>query len=266
MQVPDSLVLLLAGVSSVCLYCSLKQLYGSRLGRVAVVPVVTTFARMTDTDFVHYTSEHVPVAILSIAPFLVARLATLNASTGNKRLMLIGLLLGAAPYAKLQATPIAAAVGCICLHVAWRGSGTLRETLKAAAALAGGCVSFSVFHLALVAAYSLQELFWRSYVVQNIYYSNFSDGVGTKLVTLLHLLKQGRDCWAVFGLTFVVVTLGLPALVVCEKTRGQRRRAIRRCAFRETHIRNRSLRSRSARGGDLCGGLPGAHFCITHFS
>ena len=204
------------------------------VARTALVPVVTTYALMTASDYVHYSSEHVPVALISVAICLVCRLASSGAGGGNITMLFIGLLLGAAPYAKLQATPIAAAVGCICLHIIWSRRSSTRQAVRSALALGSGSASFSVVHLVFVVANALQETFLRSYVLQNLNYSKFSTSVGDKASNFVHVTVREQDSRALFGLAAATLIVGLPVLIACaarsqpELTGRLRRRQARR--------------------------------------
>jgi hypothetical protein len=209
--------LLLVIATCLGLYVALLKLYGTRVARTALVPVVTTYALMTANDYVHYSSEHVPVALISVALCLACRLASSGASGGNITIMFIGLLLGAAPYAKLQATPIAAAVGCICLHVIWTRRSSTRQAVKRALAIGLGSASFSVVHLAFLIANSLQETFLRSYVLQNLYYSKFSTSIVDKAMTFVHVTVCEQDSRALFGLTAATLLAGVPLLFGCRR-------------------------------------------------
>jgi hypothetical protein len=55
--------------------------------------------------------------------------------------------------------------------------------------------------------FSLQEDFWRSYVLQNITFSGFGQSYYTKLVIFLKAIIRARDSWFVFFITFLTLVL-----------------------------------------------------------
>ena len=78
------------------------------VARITVLPLLAFEAFTTSPEFVHYSTELVPAALLAAAGYAFARQAV-RPTTGN--LWLAALLLGALPYSKLQAVPIAGVIG-----------------------------------------------------------------------------------------------------------------------------------------------------------
>ncbi len=78
--------------------------------RVAVLPALAFEALTTSPEFIHYSTELVPGLLLAAAVFAGVR-QSLQPARGN--LWAAALLLGAVPFAKLQAGPIAAALGLL---------------------------------------------------------------------------------------------------------------------------------------------------------
>lgn len=195
-------------VSCLCLYFALSCLYSTWIARAALVPVVSTWALMTATDYVHYSSEHVSIALTSIALYFVCRFASGGAKAEMGQLILIGLILGALPYAKLQATPIAAILGVICLHLIWSRRSSLGGILRGVLSLVGGTACVSLFHLLAVAHYSLLHKFFMSYVVQNLHYSTSNASVSTRLANLVRLITWEKATQPLFGLTAVLLAVG----------------------------------------------------------
>jgi hypothetical protein len=74
---------------------------------------------MTFFDYVHYTSEHFSVAILSVALLIVCKYYAGNSSNPNHLIFALGFILGTTPFAKMQSVPIAFSIACIFLHILW---------------------------------------------------------------------------------------------------------------------------------------------------
>jgi hypothetical protein len=207
------LALLLVVVSCLSLYFSIKQLYGTVVARLALLPVVTTFALMTARDYVHYSSEHVPMAILSLSLYLICRLASASGSVNQKSVLLIGLMLGSAPYAKLQAAPMAAALACICLHVIWVRSSNRAQALKTSLILSVGLLCFSCAHAVFIITYAAQQIFFERYILQNLWYSNLGGSFFAKAESFVRAAGAELDTRALFGLTAGVVIVIIPVMV-----------------------------------------------------
>ena len=104
--------LLLMLTTMVALYYAVKWTYARDVARLAIVPPVLLLSLTTDFNFVHYTSEHLSICLTTVAIGASAYLASgrgfKSAQLGAA--LLAGFCLGATPFAKLQAAPIAFAV------------------------------------------------------------------------------------------------------------------------------------------------------------
>lgn len=165
-------LMMLTGV--LLIYRTLARYYGDALARLGCLPAFCFFAFNTYWDFVHYSSEHAPAFLLTLGATLVG--CELAEPAGRKvwswRWMSGGLVLGAVPLAKLQGSPIAAALlfaaGLIDLCTGgMRFTGRLR---RLGLLLAGALVVPAAFALITLAA-GLGEDVWRSYVLQNFRYA-----------------------------------------------------------------------------------------------
>lgn len=95
-------------------YYVVKWVYGTSVARLSVVPSVLLLSLTKTLDFVHYSSEHFPIFLTTVALGAAAYLAR-GAGSKLSRLTACaigGLCLGGTPFAKLQASPIALAVLC----------------------------------------------------------------------------------------------------------------------------------------------------------
>ncbi len=84
------------------------------VARIAVLPALVFFSLTTDPDFIHSSTEVMPVLLLATAGWLAMQQSV---APRRARLWAVALLLGAVPWAKLQAAPFAAALW---LLVTWR--------------------------------------------------------------------------------------------------------------------------------------------------
>jgi hypothetical protein len=156
------------------LYRTLARFFAEPLARVACLPAFAFLAFTTHWDFIHYSSEHVPVFLLAAGCYFLA--ADLSAPDTRRvrswRWFAAGVVLGASPLAKLQSAPIAAALlatGTV-MDVLLAGM-TMRDRLRRLGTLVAGAALVPVLLLiVLLFAGEISEA-WDSYIVQNLFYA-----------------------------------------------------------------------------------------------
>jgi hypothetical protein len=97
--------LFLVILSVIFFYYSLKYLYDNRVARIATIPVVLFFSLALHSNFVRYSSEHFPIAILSAALWMTCYVYTREFS--DRMVFISGAVIGMMPYAKMQGLPVA---------------------------------------------------------------------------------------------------------------------------------------------------------------
>lgn len=122
-----------------------RSVYSPAVARLSLFPAAVFFAAAIETDFIHYSSEHVSLMLTGLAAGLIASRRADDTRYGSLWLA-GGVVAGMLPWAKLQAGPIGAvllAYGLACLWFDPTRSPedkrrlTLRFTLAAGAATAG---------------------------------------------------------------------------------------------------------------------------------
>ena len=175
-------VLLIAG-ALIAMWAGLRLLWDEALARVAVLPALAFFALSTFWDFVHYTSEHLPIFLLSSA---WALLMVARRSQSRVAWFVGGLALGAVPFAKLQGIPLAAALALLGYGLAWwRNPAEGRVRLRAVLLFSAGLVAPALGILLHLWAYNLWHHFWQSYVLNNLRYAT-----ATKMYSLIEMAAQ----------------------------------------------------------------------------
>lgn len=134
-----------------------------RVARIAVLPALAFEALTTSPEFVHYSTELVPGLLLALAGFAMVR-QSLQSSRVN--LWAAALLLGAVPFAKLQAAPIAAALGLFLV-----GSELVAGRTRHAALLVGGALLPTLMFTAMVTLTGQAEQMIIPYFLQNSLYA-----------------------------------------------------------------------------------------------
>ena len=162
--------LLLCGALVFC-YRLLRLFVPAGPARLALLPAALFFAMATEHDFVHYSTEHLPLFLVVAGTFLVVRGSQTGDGRGRAAWWSGGIVLGLLPWAKLQSIPLGAAI------VLWAGwslgqNATLARGEKwrrFGELLLAGLVP-SVLGLTLVGLAGVWPVFLRSYVLQNFNY------------------------------------------------------------------------------------------------
>jgi hypothetical protein len=148
-------------------FLTLREQLSSRVARLAVLPAATFLCAAAAGDYVHYSSEHVPVLLLSVALFFGVRGLAREARFS---LAWAGLALGAVPFAKLQAGPIALTLGLLLLGaIAWR-SRDLRACWRPMLVLGLAALALPAALLGWVAAHGGLGDFWLFYIASGLDY------------------------------------------------------------------------------------------------
>jgi hypothetical protein len=97
------------------LFLTLRNWLGATVARVVICAPVLLLAFTQEVDFVHYSSEQVPVLLLALATWLLSRI-DIEKTNHSINAFSLGLVAGMVPFAKLQAVPLA---GVIALAAFW---------------------------------------------------------------------------------------------------------------------------------------------------
>ena len=143
-------------------YLTIRRMSGRFNGILFSLPLLVFFALNENNEFQHYSSELLPCVLLAASMFLVPLAAEGRCSALFWRSLGCGLLLGAVPFAKLQAVPIALVIGGFVagslLTSRWEGR------LRAAVLLVLGPVLWSACYLLPLLATGQLSTFYLSYI------------------------------------------------------------------------------------------------------
>jgi hypothetical protein len=154
------LVLLIIAVIS--WYLCARQVRDKFVAISVVLSPITFLCFTQDADFIHYSSELVSVALLSIAALMVSSLS----SNSGVRLFIVALILGAVPFAKLQAAPLAIVAFFAIFCFAWRAKG--ERFSKTVIMMGAGGLTVPVLMAAVLLASGSFDDAWRSYIVSGL--------------------------------------------------------------------------------------------------
>ncbi len=206
----------LVAAAIVSIYRLLARHQGA-IARLGVLPVFAVFAFASLPDLVHYSSEHVPLALLALGLVGCGGVVSDSLPTNrwSWRNFTGALALGAAPLAKLQAGPIAAVILAtvgvlyLCRPIEW--AARRRRFLE----LGLGTLSPALFFALLTFANGVLLDAWRAYFEHNLLYSASRHLPLGEAITRFWDFTRATDSVhpyllgaALFG---AVAVLGLPA-------------------------------------------------------
>lgn len=177
---------------------------------------------MTFFDYVHYTSEHFSIVILSVALLIVCKYYAGNSSNPNRLIFALGFILGLTPFAKMQSVPIALSIACIFLHTLWLKSIARGQFIRSLAAFFLGGILFSALVILYLTIFSIYDAFWKSYIQQNLLIYSTHGLMGNvnqlsffgKINIFLRMLRRVPDTRILFLFTAIVLILGVPFLII----------------------------------------------------
>ncbi len=202
--------LALVAIALTLLHQGMALTLGRPAARLATLAAASLEALTQAADFLHYSTELLPVALLGLTAYAAVRRGD---GTGDPARWngLGGLALGAVPFGKLQPAPLAALIGLAWLVAECR-TATPGRPRRLAYLLFGALLPGLLFAAQLTLA-GEWESFLRSYLAFNLQYSGASqDTVGHALMVMLGnaLLWDRLLPWSLLvGLTWLVLMVRL---------------------------------------------------------
>lgn len=188
--------------------------YGAPLARVAMLPGVAFFATATDSDFIHYSSEHPSLLLFALAAWLLWKHRApppAGQSQATAGWLAAGFVIGLLPWAKLQSVTFAAALaGGGIMFALLPSRASWPERSRRAGWLVVAVAAPSVLGVLTVAETGQFRNFTLTYLVQNITYVE-ETGL-TVFATLKELTRLSLFQWQ-----FPVFLVG-PVLTVIGAT------------------------------------------------
>lgn len=170
---------LLAGLQVLVAHRTLLRLASEKTAALGALLVCLTYGIAGSTDYLHYSSELIPIVLLGVGFYCFV--ARLEGNFQNRPFLLLllavaGVALGSAPWAKLQALPIAGALGAVMLAAGLFGRDASfvsppRSRVLEIAVLCFGATLPSAAMLVVLWKTGAMDDFWRSYILNNLAYS-----------------------------------------------------------------------------------------------
>lgn len=203
-------------VSVTCLYYSLRCIYSETTARLATFVVAITIALMRFAQYIHYSSEHMPIALLSIAILFCCQIYICQTPQRQNYLIFsLGFVLGMSPFSKYQSIPIAFSIFIVSLHIIWVKSTSINQFFRHIFILIAGSLSFPIFIFLYLIFFDLIDDFWKMSIQTNLLFyvqeasklKNYSSDWSSKIAIFSQILKTSSETYIIFSLTGITVLL-----------------------------------------------------------
>jgi hypothetical protein len=163
--------LLMVWVAVWACYQALRTKYGPAAARLGVLPTIVFLSLVREWDFVHFSSEHVPLALTALAACQLYQLLPPE-RPGRRSRLLGGFIAGLLPWAKLQAAPVGLALVIWGCWICWRSAASAPAVKRRhVAELLAAAAAPSLLALTAIALTGQTETFVRNYLLQNLEYA-----------------------------------------------------------------------------------------------
>jgi hypothetical protein len=164
--------------NSLLLYYTFINLFGDKIARLLILPLVASVATFTYHDYLAYNGEHFPLFLISLSFFLYSKITCTYHARENFYAFLLGFVLGCVPYSKLQATPIALSIAfCSVVFI----------PKKHVPYLIMGGIAFPMLISAYLLIVNNFDNFLNSYNINNISYATRVDKISFSEIFYLFL-------------------------------------------------------------------------------
>lgn len=206
------LVIIVAWCIVFLLYLSVRLLAPDSIARIAVLPVAGALTVFEHTNLVHYSSEQIPVLLVSAALYTATRVLR-NPVAHRGLLFMLGLLTSAAFFSKMQGLPIVFSVAVVSIayiHATHNAGRFWRPALF----FLSGVFSLLLLNAVACLADGVWTNFWMSYIVSNQRYADVGTNFITELPSVLNHLMEVPEVGY-----FLISFLAIAAAFVIERSR-----------------------------------------------
>jgi len=194
------LLLVLGAIS--CLYFTARKFMCLALARITVLPALTFFAFAVNSNFIHYSSEHVSLFLLSASVLTLAVFVSSPRSHGWMTFA-AGIIPGAMPFAKSQSAPLGVVVGFSCLLALCFRKTPRKNRLNNCVIYVAGAMVVPLFFFVMTKATGCFEHMVKAYLLANMNYTKQGMSLTTSIGAFPKLLAMSGTfrVWLYFQLT-----------------------------------------------------------------
>ena len=205
------LVLLIAISAIYIFYRTIRLLAPDSVARIAILPLAGALAVFEHPNLVHYSSEQIPILLVSLALYLAVRVLH-DPAAHRIPLFLLGFLASAAFFSKMQSLPIVGLTGAVALAYTY-ASGNARKFWQPAVLFIAGMLPLQLLNLAMCLAAGVWTNFTISYIVSNQRYADLGSNFITELPGLInYFLATPEVAYFLFSFLAICACYGILAL------------------------------------------------------
>ncbi|MEO6684336.1 MAG: hypothetical protein ABIN24_00160, partial [Dyadobacter sp.] len=187
-------------------FMAMKNWFGESLSRIAITTPFIFLAFTQETDFVHYSSEQLPVFLLALIIWLLSKI-TESQNPSSASTFTLGLVAGMMPFAKLQSVPQAMVIVLAALWICYHFFKKTKQIKPLLFLLLGG-LAFPVLLFLWAAANHVFSDFLDFYIFGNAIYAGENNWLSIPL-QMFNLIKLSPD-FKIYSLVLIVpIILGI---------------------------------------------------------
>ena len=213
------LVLVVAFSVTYLFYRTLRLMAPDSMARIAILPVAGAFAVFENPNLVHYSSEQIPVLLISLALYLAVRVLR-DPAAHRLPLFLAGFLVSAGFFSKMQSVPIIGAIGAVAVAYTY-ATGSARRFWQPALLFVAGMLPLQLLNAAMCLAAGAWTNFWMSYIVSNQRYADRGSNFVTELPGLVNYFFETPE-FGYFVVTFLALCASYAMLRLRSDKTGER--------------------------------------------
>lgn len=176
-------ILLMVG-SFLCSFLTIRRLFSASVALMSVFPAITFMGLTTHWDFVNFSSEQLPIFLISLMLYFFTKIYLSKASIYTWDTFILGLISGSVIFTKLQAIPIAFGLTIFTYWLIFQKSKD--SFLKNAFYLTiGGCTTLIVL-VFIGYNYNFLDKIWVFYIKNNLAYGKTSSSLISHVVQSLN--------------------------------------------------------------------------------
>lgn len=188
-------------------FFALRKFFSTTVAALSIFTVTAFLATTQSPDFVHFSSEHLPIFLLSIMSLgyaIIAHEPTLKKS----HLFWLGFVAGMIPFAKLQAAPVAALLSIVSYVLIYQRK--KNKAIPYFAVFTLGCICIPILLFTSGAYFGFLEEIWVYYIQHNLSY-------GAQVSVINSIFRSIVEPDTIFIKALVLLAIGLFGYVVLYK-------------------------------------------------
>ncbi|TKT91228.1 hypothetical protein [Dyadobacter frigoris] len=187
-------------------FLAMQNWYGESVARLTIAAPAVFLAFTQETDFVHYSSEQLPVFLLTLTIWLLSKI-TKSKNPSQISTFSLGLVAGMMPFAKLQSVPQAMVIVLAALWICYHYFRKTKQIKPLLFLLAGG-LAFPVSLFIWATANHVFNDFIDFYLLGNVIYAGENNWLSIP-GQMINLIMLSPDFKIYSLVLFIPIVLGI---------------------------------------------------------